>query len=146
MCLDSCLQVENNPQSSLAGIQAYNSNPLLGEVFRFIQISCHQPISLRDVARAVDYSPAYLTDLVRHQTGQTINDWINEFRLAKARCLLLETDQTISQIAQAVGYQNTNYFFRQFRRSHGMTPQVWRNKFRIQHNNQQNKASEEDQP
>lgn len=146
MCLDSCLQEKCNTRSHLAIIQAYDSDTLLGRVFCFIETNIHRPVSLRDVAGAVGYSPAYLTDLVRRQTGQTINYWITEFRLAKACCLLLETDQTINQIAQAVGYQNVNYFFRQFRRSHGITPQVWRDTARIQHDNQQSKALGKDIP
>jgi AraC-like DNA-binding protein len=95
-------------------------------VFQFITAHYNQPISLCDVAKAVGYSPAYLTDLVRRETGQTVNQWIIEYRLTKASCLLLETNQTVSEIAETVGYQHINYFFRQFRRHYGTTPQVWR--------------------
>ena len=95
-------------------------------VFQFIATHCHQSISLSDVAKAVGYSPAYLTDLVRRETGQTVNQWISEYRLTRASCLLLETDQTVSQIAETVGYQHIGYFFRQFRRHYGTTPQSWR--------------------
>jgi AraC-like DNA-binding protein len=95
-------------------------------VFQFIAAHYHQSISLCDVAKAVGYSPAYLTDLVRRETGQTVNQWIVEHRLTKASCLLLETNQTVSEIAETVGYQHINYFFRQFRRHYGTTPQIWR--------------------
>jgi len=95
-------------------------------VLQFIAIHYHQSISLCDVAKAVGYSPAYLTDLVRRETGQTVNQWIVEHRLTQASRLLLETNQTVSQIAETVGYQNINYFFRQFRHRYGMTPQIWR--------------------
>jgi AraC-like DNA-binding protein len=95
-------------------------------VFQFITLHCHQSISLSDVAKAVGYSPAYLTDLVRHETGRTVNQWISEYRLTRASWLLLETNQTVSQIAKTVGYQHIGYFFRQFRRRYGMTPKNWR--------------------
>jgi len=95
-------------------------------VFQFIAAHYHQSISLCDVAKAVGYSPAYLTDLMRRKTGQTVNQWITEHRLTKASCLLQETNQTVSQIAETVGYQHINYFFRQFRHRYGKTPQVWR--------------------
>ncbi|MCY7274467.1 MAG: AraC family transcriptional regulator [Phormidesmis sp. CAN_BIN44] len=95
-------------------------------VFQFIAAHYHQSISLCDVAKAVGYSPAYLTDLVRCKTGQTVNQWITEHRLTKASCLLLTTNQTVSEIAETVGYQHINYFFRQFRHHYGTTPQIWR--------------------
>ncbi|MCA1992631.1 MAG: response regulator [Coleofasciculus sp. S288] len=100
--------------------------PKLGEVFDFIEANHHQPITLNDVARAVGYSPAYLTDLVRRQTGQTVQRWIIKRRMAAACSLLLNTNQAANQIAEAVGYNDKNYFFYQFRQYHGMTPQMWR--------------------
>lgn len=95
-------------------------------VFHFIASHYQHSISLRDVAKAVGYSPAYLTDLVRRETGQTVNQWIVKYRLDRASSLLLETDQTVSQVAEIVGYQNIHYFFRQFRQYYGTTPKAWR--------------------
>lgn len=95
-------------------------------VLQFIAAHYHQSISLCDVAKALGYSPAYLTDLVRRETGQTVNQWIIEHRLTQAGRLLLETNQTVSQIAETVGYQHIGYFFRQFRHRYGTTPQIWR--------------------
>jgi PAS domain S-box-containing protein len=105
----------------------FPSNPKLREVFHFIEANYHQSITLSDVAEAVGYSPAYLTDLVRRQTGKTVNRWIVERRIAQACSLLRETDQSVDGIAEAVGYQNAGHFFRQFRQYRGTTPQAWRN-------------------
>ncbi len=105
----------------------FPDSPQLSQVFDFIEANYHQPISLDDVALAVGYSAAYLTDLVRRQTGQPLHQWIIKRRMAAACSLLQETDQSIEQIAEAVGYRYTGCFFRQFRQSFGTTPQVWRN-------------------
>jgi YesN/AraC family two-component response regulator len=106
------------------------SNPKLSEVFRFIEANYHQPIALGDVAQAVGYSPAYLTNLMRRQTGQTVQRWIIDYRMKAALSLLLETDQGVEQIAVKVGYNNAVHFFRQFRQLHGTTPQAWRSAHR----------------
>ncbi|MEB3357150.1 MAG: DNA-binding response regulator [Synechococcales bacterium] len=106
-------------------IESYG--PPLSEVFRFITTNYHRPIALSDVAQAVGYSPAYLTHLMGQQTGQTIRQWIIRHRMAAACSLLLETDQTVEQIASQVGYHHAVHFFRQFRRLYGKTPQAWRN-------------------
>lgn len=104
----------------------FPSIPQLREIFDFIEANYHKPITLSDVAGAVGYSRSYLTNLVASQTGQTVNRWIIERRMVEARSLLLQTNQSVEQIAQAVGYQTMCNFFRQFRQFHGQTPQAWR--------------------
>jgi YesN/AraC family two-component response regulator len=115
----------------------FPTSPKLGEVFDFIEANYHQPITLHNVAKAVGYSPAYLTDLVRRQTGQTVQRWIIKRRMAAACSMLLETDQSVNQIAVAVGYSDKNYFFYQFRQHHGTTPKTWRNKQRAPFSSEQ---------
>jgi YesN/AraC family two-component response regulator len=99
----------------------------LAPVFAFIEENYHQPISLNDVAQAVGYSPAYLTNLTQELTGYSIKRWITERRMAQARQLLRETDQPVRQIAEGVGYLDVGYFTRQFRQLHSNPPQSWRN-------------------
>ena len=100
----------------------------LSEVFEFIEANYNKGITLCNVAKAVGYSPAYLTNKVKRETGRTINRWIIERRMQEALFLLDSTKQSVEQIATAVGYQNTCHFFRQFRQYQGTTPQAWRKK------------------
>lgn len=100
--------------------------PVLSKVFNFIEENYQNQISLREVAKEVGRSPAYLTDFVRRKTGKTVLSWITERRMAEARKLLLETDQSIEQISEAVGYFDRRHFGRLFLRTHQSTPQAWR--------------------
>lgn len=102
------------------------SKPLLRRAFRFIENHFREPISLIEVARAVEKSSAYLTDVMRRETGRTVLEWIIERRLGEARRMLLETEDRIEDIAVALGYSDTTYFARQFRQRNGTTPQAWR--------------------
>ncbi|EAW36441.1 AraC family transcriptional regulator [Lyngbya sp. PCC 8106] len=104
----------------------FPSIPRLRDIFEFIELNYHQSIKLKEVAQAVGYSSAYLTDLVRRLTGKTVNNWIVERRIAEARRLLLETDNSIEKIAFKIGYQNLNHFYSQFRNYHHNTPHAWR--------------------
>ncbi len=104
----------------------FPSTPQLKEVFDFIEAHYHQGITLCDVAEAVGYSPAYLTNRVARQTGETVNSWIVKRRMAAARLLLQTNNQTIEQIATSLGYQNACHFSRQFRQHHGLPPHAWR--------------------
>ena len=131
---DAAQQVSKTPPTDNASITSPQSIfpfcPQLIEVFRFIEANYNQPIALCDVAQAVGYSPAYLTNLVRQQTGQSVHRWIVERRMAEALSLLLETEQAVNQIAAAVGYQDACHFSRYFRQLYGVSPQGWRSSHR----------------
>ena len=101
--------------------------PVLAGVFQFIEDHYAEPISLRDVARAANLSSGYLTTLVRRQTGRTVLEWIQERRMAEARRLLVETDESVERIGTRVGYDDPAYFARRFRSAHKVTPAFWRN-------------------
>ena len=62
-------------------------------------------------------------------TGQSTSNYIRNFRLFKARKLLLETDRNISEIAYEVGFADPNYFTRAFTQEHGMSPSELRKSF-----------------
>lgn len=103
----------------------------LSPMFAFIEANYHQSLSLRDVARAVGYSPAYLTNMAQTLTGYSVKRWITERRMFQARQLLRDTDQSVKHIAEAVGYADVGYFTRQFRQLHGDPPQIWRSSARL---------------
>ncbi len=110
----------------------YPPSSRLSKVFQYIEENYHQQINLSDVARAVGYSHAYLTNLVKRQTKRSVHDWIVERRMTEARYLLLNTDETVNRIATKVGYVDAGYFIRLFRQIHQLPPKEWRNKSRIQ--------------
>ncbi|MBW4642531.1 MAG: response regulator [Goleter apudmare HA4340-LM2] len=115
-----------NTTASVVSESIFPVAPQLQEVFDYIEANYRQGITLSDVAEAVGYSPAYLTHRVAKQTGDTVNGWIVRRRMAAARPLLMDTSQTIEQIALALGYQNACHFSRQFRQHHGLSPKNWR--------------------
>jgi AraC-like DNA-binding protein len=100
--------------------------PIVNKVLRFIEANFQNSIGLQEVAKEVNLSPAYLTDTIRRETGKTVLSWIVERRMTEARRLLAETDRSVHQIAEAVGYFDPSYFIRLFRRLNGTTPQAWR--------------------
>jgi AraC family transcriptional regulator, transcriptional activator of pobA len=100
--------------------------PLLTEVFGFIEERYREPISLKDVARAVNLSRGHLSTVVGRKTRRTVGEWIAERRMAEARRLLVETDLTVEEVGRRVGYGDAGYFVRSFRRAHGTTPLSWR--------------------
>lgn len=107
------------------------NEPMLADVFGFIEEHYHEPISLRDVASAVYLTPGHLTTIVRRKTGRTVLGWIGERRMAEARRLLVESSLSIEEIGRQVGFNDPGYFVRSFKRAHGATPRDWRRAGRV---------------
>jgi AraC family transcriptional regulator, transcriptional activator of pobA len=103
-----------------------SGEPLMAEVFSVIESRVDEPLSLRDVAAEVGMTPGHLTTLVRRRTGRTVQDWIIERRMSRARALLDDTDLPIAEVARRVGMSDPGYFSRQFRRTYGRPPREWR--------------------
>ncbi len=101
--------------------------PKLESAFQFIDNHYRQAIYLNDIAQAVGYSPAYLTNLSQSHTGRTVKQWITERRMAQAHHLLKNTAYSVRKIAEEIGYTDAGYFTRQFRKLYGTTPRAWRN-------------------
>lgn len=121
-------QTSELPVISVNSASIFPPTPHLKEVFDYIESHYHEGITLSDVAEAVGYSSAYLTTQVAKQTGDTVNGWIVKRRMAAARPLLKNTNQTIEEIATQLGYQNSCHFSRQFRQYHNLSPTGWRKK------------------
>jgi AraC-like DNA-binding protein len=67
-------------------------------------------------------TPSYLSKLFKEQTGESLSEYINRIRLAKAKLLLRKEGLTISDIAVQVGYLNSNALIRSFKKYEGVTP------------------------
>ena len=112
--------------ADVVGDLRLKDEPLLAEVFGFIEERYGEPISLKDVARAVGLSAGHLTTVVGRKTGRIVLEWITERRMAEARRLLVGTDLPVEEVGRSVGYGDSGYFVRTFRRAHGATPLGWR--------------------
>ncbi|XXF76928.1 AraC family transcriptional regulator [Myxococcaceae bacterium GXIMD 01537] len=99
---------------------------VVAEALAFIEAHALSPLSLADVARAVNKSPGHLTTLLREQTGRTVGGWIASHRMAEARRRLVETDEAVAIIGERVGYSDVTHFIRTFRRAFGQTPLAFR--------------------
>jgi AraC family transcriptional activator of pobA len=105
---------------------ASKQRPQLARVLRFIEEHFRAPLKLRDLARAAGLSSAYLTTLLKKQTGRSAGEWLRARRMAEARRLLAETSSGVKTIAFEVGYADTSHFIEVFSKEHGLTPKAWR--------------------
>lgn len=102
---------------------------LIQEMIQFVSSRLHENITLRDVANHFSFSPNYLGQLFKQETGKPFNECLILLRMEKARSYLIESRLKIYEIAAAVGYRYLPYFSRQFKETFGMTPMEYRRKF-----------------
>ena len=83
-------------------------------------------LTLGSLSRRLGVSLQYLGVQFRSYTGARFRDFVRSVRIRKAAGLLREHDLLIKQVACMSGYSATSNFDRDFRRIHGVSPQVYR--------------------
>lgn len=94
----------------------------LGEVISFLEEHYHQPIRLEQLAEMAHMSPRHLLRTFREATGLTPIEYLLRKRIQKATHLLQTEDMNVTEAAFAVGFADSNYFSRQFRKITGQRP------------------------
>lgn len=82
--------------------------------------------ALEYFAESMNFSPNYLSDLLKKETGRSTKDHVNGFIIEKAKTLLLNSNHTVSEIAYELGFNYPHYFSRLFKSRTGFTPQNYR--------------------
>ncbi len=93
---------------------------------RFISRYYMNPITTADVARAVSFSPNYLSRKFRTSAGIGLHEYLVFIRLHHAAQELISTRDTITTIALRCGFSDSNYFKDSFKKRYGVTPRVFR--------------------
>ncbi|MCI9625447.1 MAG: helix-turn-helix domain-containing protein [Clostridia bacterium] len=83
-------------------------------------------LSLYSIAEECHITYTHLSRVFKLETGMGLLQYINEFRMEIAKKHLLETDQSVAQIAESVGYGNSNSLIRAFKKYNGITPGKFR--------------------
>ena len=81
------------------------------------------------IAEELHLNSDYLSSLFHQKFGQTLTSYILSLRIDRAKEFLQSTDLSVQEISERVGFVNQTYFFRQFKKECGMTPQQFRDQF-----------------
>lgn len=103
----------------------------LAPVLAWTQSHLAQPLSVEDLAKKAAMSSRSFARKFREQTGTTPHRWPTHQRLFAAQRRLETTEETIEQIAEAVGLQTAVTLRQHFSRALGTTPTAYRRRFRL---------------
>lgn len=103
------------------------SDSIVCKINEIIQGEYSNPgLSIDSIAESLGMSSAHICRLYKQHTLHTILEEIVQTRMKKARELLLSTEDSILEIAQKVGFSQSNYFYRVFKTENGVTPSDYR--------------------
>jgi YesN/AraC family two-component response regulator len=83
-------------------------------------------LTLEACALRMNYHPNYIKRAFREETGSSFSDYLAQYRLNRAKQWMLETDMTISAIAEKLKYSNVQNFSRYFRKMEGISPSQYK--------------------
>ncbi|MBR7165792.1 MAG: helix-turn-helix transcriptional regulator [Clostridia bacterium] len=104
-------------------------HPLVETIRQYLHQHLSEKITLADVAEHCFFSPVYCDSVFKAETGSSIIDYLIDQRVEQAKLLLIQGLYSIRQIGQMTGFQDANYFSRQFKKRTGYTPSEYRRAF-----------------
>lgn len=110
------------------GAQLSENDALIQQMLAYIRANYQKDLSLDDLAACVKMHPNYVCTLFKKNLGQSYLSCLHKQRLLAAKQLLAETDLTITEIAQQVGYHSVSQLARIFRKYESISPSDFRNK------------------
>lgn len=107
------------------GRQLHKTDDSILNIIRYVKKN-FASITLSDLAVHFNYSPSYLSYLIKNYYSQTFQEMLTDLRMQEAARLLTSSDAGIMDIIVALGYTEKSYFYRIFKKKYGMTPQEYR--------------------
>ena len=106
--------------------QKLNTYDFVGIVQKYVEENYVKNITVADVADKVMLSESWFSRQFKKRTGKSFVDYLNEVRITKAVTLLKCTNHLVNDIYEEVGYNSRNYFYVQFKKYMGCSPQQFR--------------------
>lgn len=102
-----------------------NSLDIVDKAKQYI-LDNYRDISLDTISRDLNISPYYFSKLFKEKTGENFIDYVTDFKIGKAKDLLMKNEMSMKEICIEIGYANPNYFSYIFKKKVGVTPSEYR--------------------
>lgn len=101
----------------------------VSQVIALVEEDYREELNLKTIAEQLHLNVVYLGQLFKKETKKSFSQYLNQIRIKKAQQLLLYSPLPISEIAEKIGYNNTNYFSKMFKKLNGITPKEFRDQY-----------------
>ncbi|WOO36438.1 AraC family transcriptional regulator [Anaerocolumna sp. AGMB13020] len=102
---------------------------LMKQVLELMEESYQNSLTLEQLSKAAGMSPKYFCRFFQEMTHKSPFEYLNNYRIERACCQLLSSEDSITEIAYACGFNDLSYFIKLFKRFKGITPAKYRKLF-----------------
>lgn len=104
-------------------------SPAIQSICYYIQQHLAEPLSIGELAKRVGYTEYYFSHKFKKETGVSVNEYISNEKINKAKLLLSGTNESIQDISDSLAYSNRSYFYSCFQKKVGLSPTEYRKQY-----------------
>lgn len=113
-------------ENKLLFLEAFKEKNKISAARQFVGDNYQRKLSVSEVARLVGLSASRFSHLFKEETGTSFVNYVNRYRIERAKELLVNSKLTVTEIADAVGFQSLPHFNRIFRKLESRSPSAHR--------------------
>lgn len=114
------------PSDSASFTYDIESHASVYKILDYVQSNYQNDISLKELSEISGYTPNYISKIFSDTIGMSFKKYLFLQRTKTAESMLLNSDMTVTEIAYAVGFNDSNYFSTVFKNKYGITPSEYR--------------------
>ena len=126
ICGSNANNVRENRPKRTDNVRNSDEQTTIKYLKEYVENNCIYDISMQEAAEEMGYSDAYFSKLFKQYFNQNFTAYLTEYRIKKAKELLSNTNHSIKDISRMVGYTDSNYFAKIFKRLVGEIPSKYR--------------------
>jgi AraC-like DNA-binding protein len=110
---------------------AFEMPRIIEKALAYIEKNFRQPLTLEEMSRGVGLSRFHLSRTFKQYMGKSFKEYLTERRISEAKLLMANEDKNVTEACFAVGFNDTSYFARVFRKCEGLSPSAYRKRVEL---------------
>lgn len=126
------LIIENASSLNDGGKAVFGSkDEYIKNAVAYIQTNYSRKLSVKEVSKFIGLNRSYLGTIFKEATGRSLQDYITDFRIDKAKKLLSDISMTVGDVSRSVGYDDPLSFSKLFKKNVGVSPNAYRKDIKL---------------
>ncbi|MGI6031677.1 MAG: helix-turn-helix transcriptional regulator [Eubacteriales bacterium] len=118
---------ENLPHPVMEdGLEGMEHRALIQSILQYLEQNIEEKLLLDDLAGFLGYNKSYLCKTFKRECGLTIREYYNVIRIREAQKLLHETEMSVTEVGEKLGFESDQHFNRLFKNLVGVSPGVYK--------------------
>ncbi|RKL66918.1 hypothetical protein CR203_13900 [Salipaludibacillus neizhouensis] len=98
---------------------------------RYVVENMHKKIRMEEASTFLYMNSSYFSRLFRKETGMTFTEYVTKTKIEKSTIYLIETELTVEEISHKLGYENTSYYIKLFKKYFSIPPMEYRKNYKF---------------